>query len=343
MRRYLLKKILFIPLTFLGITFIIFSAINMLPPSILATAYANTDKELTSEEIAQIIKKYDLDKGLIRRYSLWLSKTLSGDLGYSYAAKMSVKDAIAVFLPATFELALFAVIPIFLIGNLLGLYSAVRKDSVFDKVVQQITTFFYSLPSFVIGIVILYIFYGIVGIFKPQRYSLDTEILISTGQFIRYTGFMIIDSLLNLNPSVLLDSLLHLMGPALSIFLGTSAVFIKITRTSTLEELKKDYVRTLRAKGLREDYIIDKHIRKNILIPQITIGGLQLIRLLSGVVITETIFDWPGIGSWGVKSACQLDIAGLMGFSMVVSILFLLGNLIIDILYVVVDPRIRYE
>lgn len=343
MKRYLVKRILFIPLTFIGITFIIFSAINILPPQILATSYATGDKELTKEEIDEIIKKYELDRGLIRRYSLWLLKTFSGDLGYSHAAKMNVNDAIKVFLPATIELAVFAVIPIFIIGNFLGLRSAIRRNSLFDKIVQQISTFFYSMPSFVIGIVVLYIFYGVFGIFKPQRYSLETEILISTGQFIKYSGFMIIDSLLNFNFSVLLDSLLHLIGPVIAIFIGTSAVFIKITRTSTLEELSKDYVRTLRAKGLKEDYIIDEHIRKNILIPQITIGGLQLIRLLGGVVITETIFDWPGIGSWGVKCAWQLDISGLMGFSMIVSALFLVGNFIIDILYVLVDPRIRYE
>ncbi|MCX7641667.1 MAG: ABC transporter permease [Elusimicrobiales bacterium] len=343
MKRYIVKKIIFIPLTFIGISFVIFFAINMLPPSILATSYASTDKELTREEVEEIIKKYNLDKGIFKRYVSWVSKTLSGDLGYSNSAKMNVIDAIKLYLPATCELAIFAIIPIFLIGNFLGLRSAFKRNTFFDKMIQFLSTFFYSMPSFVIGIIILYIFYGIFGIFKPQRYSLDTEILISTGEFVRYSGFMLIDSIINLNPRVFLDSLLHLLGPVSAIFIGTSAVFIKITRSSAIEELGKDYVKMLRAKGLNYDYIVSKHIRKNILIPQITIGGLQFIRLLGGVVITETIFDWPGIGSWGVKSAWQLDIGGLMGFSIVVSAFFIIGNLIIDILYIIVDPRIRYE
>ncbi|MCX7905613.1 MAG: ABC transporter permease [Elusimicrobiales bacterium] len=343
MKKYLIKKIFFIPLTFLGISFIIFFSINMLPTSILATGYASTDKELTKKDIEELIKKYDLDKGILKRYISWLSKTFCGDLGYSTSAKMSVTDAIKLYLPATCELALFSIIPIFLIGNFLGLKSAFKRNSYFDKIVKFLSTFFYSMPSFVIGIVILYVFYGIFGIFKPQRYSLETEILISSGNFTIYTGFMILDSIINLNLQVLFDSLMHLLGPSLAIFVGTSAIFIKITRSSALEELNKDYVRMLKAKGLDYNCIVSKHIRKNILIPQITIGGFQFIRLLSGVVIIETIFDWPGIGSWGVKSAWQLDIAGLMGFSLLISAFFLIGNLVIDILYVIVDPRIRYD
>ncbi len=343
MKRYILRRILLIPLTFLGITFIIFSAINMLPSQILASGYSTSDKELTREEIENIIKKYELDKGFISRYAWWISRAVRGDLGYSHAAGMKVVDALRFYLPATCELAIFAILPVFIIGNWLGLRSAVKKGSLFDKMVQFISTFFYSMPSFIIGIILLYVFYGVVGVFKPQRYSLETEILISTGQFIRYTGFMIFDSILNFNLKVLLDSLLHILGPATAIFIGSFAVFVKITRVSTLDELGKDYVRTLKAKGLDDNYIINHHIRKNILIPQITVGGLQLIKLLGGVVITETVFDWPGIGSWGVKCALQLDISGIMGFSMLVAFLFLVGNLIIDILYVFVDPRIRYE
>lgn len=343
MKKYLIKRLIFIPITFLGITFIIFSSLNILPPHILAIAYVHGEKELTKEEIDRIIEIYNLDADVFTKYISWLKKTLNGDLGYSFSAKMDVLTAIKTFLPATAELALFSIILIFLVGNYLGIRSAFKKDKTFDKIVKSLTTFFYSMPSFVIGIVVLYIFYGVLGIFKPQRYSTETEILISTGQFIKYSGFMLLDSLINFNFRVLFDSILHLIAPSISIFLATSAVFIKITRTSAIEEFNKDYVRTLKAKGMSNSYIISEHIRKNILIPQITVGGLQLIRLLSGMVITETIFDWPGIGNWGVKAALQLDINGLMGFSLVVSILFLVGNLIIDMLYVLVDPRIRYD
>ncbi|MBP7796134.1 MAG: ABC transporter permease [Elusimicrobiales bacterium] len=343
MKKFITRRLFLIPLTFIGITLILFAIINILPPETLATSYATSDKELTKTEINEIVKKYGLDKPVIERYFKWLANTFKGDMGYSQVAKLPTTKAIINFLPATIELTLFSVIPIFFIGNILGLISAVRKDSITDKIIRFFASLFYSMPSFVIGIFLLLIFYGVLGIFEPQRYSIDTDMLILNGSFVKYTNFMIIDSVLNLNLTVFMDTLKHLFLPATAIFLGTSASFIKITRTSTLEELNKDYVRTLRAKGLEEKYIINKHIRKNILIPQLTIGGLQLIRLLSGVVIIETIFDWPGIGSWGVKCAGQLDISGVMGFAIVVSVLFLIGNLLIDILYAVVDPRIRYD
>jgi peptide/nickel transport system permease protein len=343
MKKFLIRKILFIPLTFIGITMILFFIINLLPPQTLALAYTDSDKELTKEELDLIIEKYDLKGNILKRYGKWLLKTLKGDLGYSQVSKMKVIDAIKKYLPATIELTIFSIIPIFIIGNLLGLTAARNKDGLSDKIISTTSSFFYSMPSFIIGILLLLIFYGIFGVLKPQRYSITTEIMISQGLFKTYTNFMLIDSILNLNPSVFIDSLKHLILPSLSIFLGTSASFIKITRNSTLEELNKDYVRTLRAKGLSENYIFQKHIRKNILIPQITVGGLQMIRLLSGVVITETIFDWPGIGSFGVRAARQLDVSSVMGFVIIVSILFLLGNLIIDLLYVYFDPRIKYE
>ncbi len=343
MKKFIFRKIISLPLTFLGITIILFSLINILPPQTLATSYASTEKELSDEEVHQIIKKYELDAPVIKRYIKWLKNVLKGELGYSYTAHMKSIDAIKTYLPATIELTIFTIIPIFIFGNILGLNAARRKNKKQDRIITSISSFFYSLPSFVIGIFVLFLFYGIIGIFEPGRYSIQTDVLISSGRFTKYTNFMIIDSILNLNFNVLIDTLKHIFLPAFSIFLGTSALFIKITRNSAIEEMNKDYVRTLKAKGLDEEYIIKKHIRKNIMIPQLTVGGLQLIRLLGGVVITETIFDWPGIGMWGVKSALGLDISGVMSFAIVVSILFLIGNLIIDILYYLVDPRIRYE
>lgn len=340
---YIVRRILFIPITFIGITFILFSIINILPKETLASAYAPEGKELTKKEINEILVKYKLNKPIFERYTEWLKNTLRGELGYSQTAKMPVIKAIKTYLPATVELTVFAIIPIFFIGNILGIIAAIRKNTFADKIIRFFAVAFYSMPSFVIGILLLLILYGILGIFEPSRYSINTEMLLSTGQFTQYTNFMLIDSILNMNITVFIDSLKHIFMPALTIFLGTSALFIKITRTSMLEELNKDYVRTLKAKGLDKNYIIRKHVSKNILIPQITVAGLQLIRLLSGVVITETIFDWPGIGSWGVIAAKQLDIASIMGFAVVVSILFLVGNFIIDILYAIVDPRIRYE
>jgi len=159
--------------------------------------------------------------------------------------------------------------------------------------------------------------------------------------FHAYTGFLLIDALLNGNLRVFLDVLRHLLLPAFTLCIGSFALMVRVMRSSMLEELGKDYVRTARAKGLPERAVIYRHAGKNAIIPVITLASIQFIRLLGGTVIVETIFDYPGIGRFGVTAAQQLDIAGIMGFSLMVAVLFVLGNLLSDILYTAVDPRIK--
>ncbi len=152
---------------------------------------------------------------------------------------------------------------------------------------------------------------------------------------------MLIDSLLNGDVRIFLDVLRHLFLPALTLCIGSFALMVRVMRSSMLEELGKDYVRTARAKGLPERAVVYRHAGKNAVIPVITLAGIQFIRLLGGTVIVETIFDYPGIGRFGVTAAQQLDIAGIMGFSLMVAVLFVLGNLVSDVLYTAADPRIK--
>ncbi|MDD5208997.1 MAG: ABC transporter permease [Elusimicrobiales bacterium] len=342
MRKFLLKRALMLPLVALGVTFLLFSLTGLLPPEMRASIYLQDQRELTPELMRELIKEHKLDAPLVVRYGSWLGNLLKGDLGYSETARMKVTDAIKTYLSATLELTIFAIIPIFFIGTRLGTISAVKKDKWPDQLTRLLAITGYSLPTFVFGLLALMFFYGWLGVLGPGRYSFETDMLIHSDAFKSYTGLLTVDSLLNFKPAVFWDAVKHLILPASVLCFGSVAMLIRITRTSMLEELNKDYVRTARAKGLKESYVIANHVRRNAMIPVITLVSLQFVRLLGGVVITETVFDFPGIGRWGVKAAQQLDLAGVMGFSLMSALLFVMANTISDVLYAVMDPRIRY-
>ena len=175
----------------------------------------------------------------------------------------------------------------------------------------------------------------------PGRYALETDILVHADGFRHWTGLLTLDCLLNGQWSAFADVAEHMVLPAATLLYFSVALLLRITRSSMLEELTKDYVRTARAKGLPENVIIRKHALANALIPVVTLSSLLFIGLLGGVVITETVFDFPGIGRWGVQAAQQLDVPGVLGSTMLAAGLFVMANLISDILYAVVDPRIR--
>jgi len=228
-------------------------------------------------------------------------------------------------------------------GVWFGAFSAVHKDKWQDSLARLISVGGFSLPIFVLGLLLLMFFYGKLGWFAPGGYSFQTDLIIHGPNFHTYTGFLLIDALLNGNLRVFGDVLAHLVLPAVTLCIGSFALMVRVMRSSMLEELSKDYVRTARAKGLPERQVIYKHAGKNAIIPVITLASIQFIRLLGGTVIVETIFDYPGIGRFGVLAAQQLDIAGILGFSLMVAVLFVLGNLVSDILYTAVDPRIRLD
>jgi peptide/nickel transport system permease protein len=199
------------------------------------------------------------------------------------------------------------------------------------------------MPSFVWGLIMLMIFYGGLNWFPPGRLSVDAELFVSSGQFQRYTRLMTVDGLLNGELWIFLDALRHMAGPVLTLVMVEMALLVRMTRSSMLEVLRQDYVRTARAKGLDEPVVIGRHARRNALIPIITLSSLLFVGLLGGVVLAETIFNFPGIGKWGAAAAVQLDIPGVTGFGMFVALLTVVGNLAADILYAAVDPRIRLQ
>jgi peptide/nickel transport system permease protein len=339
MAKFILKRLAFLPVVMLGVTMLLFAILQFMTPEMRASLYVKDPKQLASVE--QVIEKYGLNKPMPVQYWMWLKSTLRGDLGYSETAKMPVADAIRAFFPATFELAALSFFPILLLGVYFGALSAVYKDKWLDQLTRFVAITGYSLPSFVLGLLLLMIFYGKLQLFPPGRYSLDVDLLVHGDAFRHYTGLLSLDCLLNGQWQAFLDVAKHLVLPAATLTYIDLALLLRITRSSMLEELGKDYIRTAKAKGLPGSVIVKKHALKNALIPVVTLSSLIFITLLGGVVITETVFDFPGIGRWSVVAAQQLDILAVLGSTLVASSLFVVANLVSDILYAVVDPRIR--
>lgn len=340
MAKFILRRLAFLPVVLFGVTLLLFGLFHTLSPEMRASLYIKDPRQLN--DLDAVIMKYGLNDPFHIQYGRWLKKMARGDLGYSETAKMPVSEAIAAFFPATIELSVFAFIPIIILGVWLGTKSAVNKDKWIDHLSRFFSITGYSLPSFVLGLVLLMIFYGVFQLFPPDRYSMGSDLIIHGGNFTQYTGLLLVDSLLNGELGVFFDAVRHLILPAASLTFLSMALLVRITRSSMLEELGKDYVRTARAKGLPERTVINRHARRNAWIPVITVSSILFVGLLRGVIITETVFAFPGIGRWVAQAALQLDIPGVMGVALLTSSLFVLGNLAADVLYAVVDPRIRF-
>ncbi|MBI5202198.1 MAG: ABC transporter permease [Elusimicrobia bacterium] len=341
MLRFVGKRLALLPLVMLGVTVLLFALLQFLTPEMRAALYVKDPRQLAALEA--IIQKHHLRDPLPIQYWSWLKQVLVGDLGYSETAKMPVADAIRAFFPATLELTFAAFFPILFIGVWLGTKSAVHKDKFVDHFSRFVAITGYSLPSFVLGLLLLMIFYGKMKMFAPGRYSLDVDLLVHSDEFRHVTGLLLVDSVLNWKWSVFWDVAKHLVLPSATLVYISMALLLRITRSSMLEELGKDYVRTARAKGLSERAVINKHARANALIPVVTLSSLLFVGLLGGVVITETVFDYPGIGRWGVNAAQQLDIPGVLGSALLSSLLFVVANMLADVAYALVDPRIRVQ
>jgi len=341
MLRFIARRLLLLPLVALGVTFLLFLLTQRLSPEMRASLYVKDARQMGALE--EVIQQYGLRDNVFKQYGRWLKNIAKGDLGYSPSANMPVARAIKEYLPATIQLAVVTILLVVFFGVWFGAVSAVHKDKWQDNAARFISVGGFSLPIFVLGLLLLMLFYGKLGWFAPGGYSVQTDMLVHAPSFHHYTGFLLLDALLNGNLKVFADVLSHLVLPAVTLCIGSFALMVRVMRSSMLEELNKEYVRTARAKGLSEFQVIYKHAGKNAIIPVITLASIQFIRLLGGTVIVETIFDYPGIGRFGVVAAQQLDIAGILGFSLMVAVLFVLGNLLSDILYTAVDPRIRLE
>ena len=342
MTAYIIRRLLILPIILIGITLIIFSMIWMLGPDRLLASYIKSPEALKTEDAKErLIAKYGLDEPTVVQYFKWLGNIVQGDFGYSNIAKKPVQEAIAERIPYTLELALWAIIPVIAGGIWLGVLSGTHHNQPLDHGIRIVSLIGWSMPDFVFGLLILLLFYTILGWFPPGYLSYESEAVLRSAEWTKYTKMATIDSILNWNFSVFIDAFRHLIGPILTIAYLWWAYVLRITRSSMLEVLKKDYIRTARAKGLSENVVINKHARKNALIPVVTVAGGMLVSLLAGVVIVESVFNRPGLGRFTADAATQLDYFSILGSALVFSIILVLVNLIVDISYAFIDPRIR--
>jgi peptide/nickel transport system permease protein len=339
MLAFIVRRLLLLPVVGLGVSVLIFALLQLLSPQQRAALYVTDPQQLLA--IDEIIRTYGLDQPVHIQYVQWLWRVVQGDLGWSQTASMTVARAIATFFPATMELALYAALPIVLFGLWLGTKSAVHRDRAIDHFSRLFAIGGQSLPSFVWGLILLLVFYGALRLFPPGRLSLEASLYVLSPEFQRYTHLVTIDALLNGQMWIFTDALRHLVLPVITLSLISTATLVRVTRSSMLETLRQDYVRTARAKGLEEPRVVNRHARRNAMIPVITLSSLLFVGLLNGVVITETIFNYPGIGRWGVGAAIHLDVPAVAGFALFNALLLVVGNLTADILYAWVDPRVR--
>ncbi len=343
MTAYIIRRLLLLPLILFGITLIIFGMMQLLGPDKLLAAYVdpNTFNKLSNEELEALKEKYGLNDPMVVRYAKWLNGVLHGDLGWSVVGKMPVKDALLQRIPYTAELALYAVFPVVGIGIWLGMIAAVHRDKFIDHAIRIFAVVGWSFPDFVFGLFVLMVFYSWLGWLPPGNLSLWADEIVRSPHFHHYTYILTIDALLNGKFNIFWDDLRHLIGPIMTISWLWWAYLLRITRSSMLEVLNKEYIRTARAKGLDERVVINKHARRNAMIPVTTVGGAMVINLFAGTVIVEVIFNRTGLGRFTASAATQLDYAAIMGSALFYSTILVLGNLIIDVLYAVIDPRIR--
>lgn len=352
MTAYIIRRLLILPIILIGVTILIFAMLQVLGPVERSALYVR-DVPKNDRQVDAIIRRYGLDKPVHVQYWNWLvgitdgetgqrvGGVLRGDLGYSRTGRENVIDVLIRRLPATLELALWSMVPVIGFGIWLGVKSALNHNKPFDQVARIFAIIGWSFPTFVFALLLLLIFYAKLGWFQPGRLSTAFSQEVLKPGFTQYTRLMTIDSLLNLRLDIFIDSLRHLIMPVTTLMVIEVALLLKITRSSMLEEMRQDYVTTARAKGLPEKMVVNRHIRRNALIPVITVAGLTLAGLLGGVVITETVFDYPGIGSWAAAAAVSLDVLSMLGYALFTAVLLVIANLIVDVMYAVLDPRVR--
>lgn len=332
--RYVLKRIAVLPVILLGVVTVLFVLTRLVPgdPARLAAG-----PKAGPEQVEQVRKEFGLDKPLVTQYFMYLGRLLHGDLGRSMRTWRPVADDIRAYFPASMELALVGVMVTVLLGVPIGVISAVKQGSASDHISRVIALIGASFPIFWLGLALQLIFYRTLG-WLP-----------ATGRLASYltppahiTGLYTVDALLTGNFEVFGNALAHLLLPALTLSLGSMAIVSRITRSNMLEVLDQDYIRTARSKGVSEKDVNFVHALRNAMIPILTVIGLQAGALLGGTFLIEVIFDWPGMGLYTVGAITTMDYQAIMGVSLLVTVIYVLTNLIVDQIYAVLDPRIRY-
>ena len=355
MTNYIIRRLLLVPVLLVGVTLIIFGMLQLLGPVERSALYV-VDFPKNEKQIDAVIKRYGLDDPFFVQYWRWLvgvqrpdtqgnivrdGGILYGDFGYSRTASQEVIDIIKNRFPNTLDLALWTIFPMLSVGIWMGVKAAVNQNKFFDQAARIYSIIGTSFPTFVFGLLLLMLLYANNQWFLPGKMSDWVSILIYSGEFKQYTHLLSIDALLNLRLDVFWDALRHMIMPIITLSYISWATFVRVTRSSMLETLRMDYVVTARAKGLKESDVINKHARPNAMLPVVTMMGGSIVGLLGGVVITETVFNYPGIGKAAADAAAQLDVVTILGLAIFTGLILIISNLVVDILYAFIDPRVR--
>lgn len=331
---FILRRIISLIPVLLGVTVLVFIISHAIPGD---PARMMAGQKASKEIVDTIRKELGLDQPLPTQYLRYMSGLVHGDLGTSIRNQRPVREDLADFFPATLELTLASMIICLCLGIPLGILAAVFRDRIADHLTRVFSVIGVSTPVFWLGLMLLLVFYRNLG-WLPGSGRLD----IFNTPPAHITGLYLIDSLLQGDWVVFKDSLAHILMPAFCLSYVYLAVITRIVRSSMIEVLGQDYITTARANGISPMKIVFKHAFKNGMLPTVTITGLSIGELLGGAILTETIFAWPGMGKYVVDSINYLDFPAIMGFTLVISLAYMLINLGVDVIYAFLNPQIRY-
>lgn len=331
LRDYVLRRLLVLPVLIIGVSIVVFT-LTRVGGSPIGIYLSH---EMTPEEVAQIESRFNLDKPVWVQYLYWARGIFQGEFGWSGVAAAPVAEIFPNKLAATMELAIAAGLVALFLGISLGTYAGARRNRLPDHITRVVAVSGASLPQFWFGILLLIVFWAQLGLAPIGRS--DATIWAAIGH---PTGLYTLDAILAGNLVALWDAVWHLVLPALTLGYGATAIIARMMRSALVEELQQDYVDAARAKGLAERIVLVRHARRNALVPTVTVIGLTFGFLLQGTITVEIIFRWPGLGRWMADSVLRGDQATLMTYVLFTSVLFLVVNLIVDVVYAHLDRRV---
>jgi dipeptide transport system permease protein len=331
--RFLFTRFTLIIPTFIGMTLLAFFLVRLVPGDPIETMAG--ERGIDAARHAALVKEYGFDKPVLVQYGIYIARVLHGDLGKSIITQAPVIQEFGALFPATVELAVCGILFALVIGIPAGIVAAVRRNSIFDHGVMATSLTGYSMPIFWWGLLLILLFSVQLG-WTPVSGRLDVLYYIEPK-----TGFLLVDSLLSDEKGAFKSAVSHLILPAIVLGTNPLAVVARMTRSAMLEVLGEDYIRTARAKGLPPLRVIGVHALRNALIPVITVIGLQVGVLFTGAILTETIFSWPGVGKWLIEAINRRDYPVLQGGMLLLGVVVMLVNLLVDVAYGVINPRIR--
>ena len=343
MTAYIFRRLFLLGFVLFGVSLFVFGLLMTFEPERRAAVFVTSPQQV--KDIPRLVEQYGLNDPFYIQYGRWVSEAASGNLGWSLVASRPVAEAFTSYFPTTLELVIFSTPLVVMVGIWLGTLAGVRRDTWVDHATRIGAIVGWSLPTFLFALILLMVFYGYLGWFGPGVVSNEVKLWVvaNADQFTRYTGMYTFDGVLNGQLWITLDALNRLALPVITQVIVVVALLMRVMRSGMIEELSRDYVVTARAKGADEGAVTIRHARRNALIPVVTVAGQLVALSLEGSIAVEVVFNRQGMGWWLAESATQLDMPVLMAMCLFFGLIIVLSNLVIDVMYAYLDPRIRLQ